>query len=150
MLTGENLHSHPWVENCIRMGFRAGFGCPWVGYNMIPISILSLFCIYSYRYNYLRFVEHVMVIWNLLDCGLSHKGPFIGPFKFLRSGTPVLILINNPQVLGKWVDAGWSGSFLSMTNLPSTQFSELSTLAWNCWAFFHRIDRIGAPYRCTY
>jgi hypothetical protein len=37
-----------------------------VGYNIIPIMTLSLatclFYIYSYRYNYLRLGEHVMVI----------------------------------------------------------------------------------------
>jgi hypothetical protein len=46
------------------------------------------------------------------------------------------ILISSHRVLGKWVDTGWSGSSLSVMNLPSTQFQELSTLTWNCWVFF--------------
>jgi hypothetical protein len=31
--------------------------------------------------------EHVMVFWNLLDGGLSHNGPLLGPSEFLRGGT---------------------------------------------------------------
>jgi hypothetical protein len=28
-----------------------------------------------------------MVFWNLLDGGLSHNGPLLGPSEFLRDGT---------------------------------------------------------------
>jgi hypothetical protein len=47
-----------------------------------------LFYIYSYRYNYLRHEQHVMVLWNLLDGGPSRSGPLLGPFEFLQGGTP--------------------------------------------------------------
>jgi hypothetical protein len=29
-----------------------------------------------------------MVLWNLLDGGLSHNGPLLGPFESMRSGIP--------------------------------------------------------------
>jgi hypothetical protein len=29
-----------------------------------------------------------MVFWNLLDDGLSHSGPLLGPSESLRGGTP--------------------------------------------------------------
>jgi hypothetical protein len=29
-----------------------------------------------------------MVLWNLLDGGPSHKGPFLGPSESLQGGTP--------------------------------------------------------------
>jgi hypothetical protein len=29
-----------------------------------------------------------MVLWNLLDGGLSHSGPLLGPSESLQDGTP--------------------------------------------------------------
>jgi hypothetical protein len=29
-----------------------------------------------------------MVNWKLLDGGLSHSGPLLGPFESMRAGTP--------------------------------------------------------------
>jgi hypothetical protein len=29
-----------------------------------------------------------MVLWNLLDGGPSHSGPFLGPSESMRGGTP--------------------------------------------------------------
>jgi hypothetical protein len=29
-----------------------------------------------------------MVLWNLLDDGLSHSGPLLGPSESMRGGTP--------------------------------------------------------------
>jgi hypothetical protein len=29
-----------------------------------------------------------MVLWNLLDGGLSHNGPLLGPSESMRGGTP--------------------------------------------------------------
>jgi hypothetical protein len=74
----------------------------------------------------------------------------LGPSESMWGGTLGTNPRQQPRVLDKWVGARSSGSSLCVTNLPSTQFQELSTLVWNWWVLFHRIDRIRAPYRCTY
>jgi hypothetical protein len=124
-----------------------------LGYNMIPIRTLSLLTYFTYI-----FID--IIIYTLWSTSRSFRifwmvgrviaDPSLGLPSLCRVVPRVPILISNPRVLGKWVDDGWSGSSLSVMNLPSTQFPELSTLAWNWWVFFCRIDQIGAPYRCTY
>jgi hypothetical protein len=70
-----------------------------------------------------------MVIWNLLDGGLSHSGPLLGSSESMWGGTPGTNPRQQPlsawQVCRCWVI--WI--FLIRDELPSTQFQELSTLA---------------------
>jgi hypothetical protein len=47
-----------------------------------------LFHIYSYRYNYLRLGEHAMVLWNILDGGLSRSGPLLRSLDSMWGDTP--------------------------------------------------------------
>jgi hypothetical protein len=84
----------------------------------------------------------LMVYWVIADSSLNLLS-LCGVVSW------VPILVNSSRVLDKWVDAEWSGLSLSVMNLPSNQFQELSTLAWNWWVLFHRIDRIGAPITCS-
>jgi hypothetical protein len=70
-----------------------------VGYNMIHIMTLSLLAYFTYifyRYNYLRLGEHVMIIWNLLDSGLSHSGPLLGLPSLCGMVPRVSILVSSP------------------------------------------------------
>jgi hypothetical protein len=96
-----------------------------VSYNMISIRTLSLLTYFTYIFiditiyvlGSMQWSSEIfwMMDWVIADhslgllslCGMIHQVP---------------ILICSPRVLAKWVDAGWSGSFLSVTNLPSTQF----------------------------
>jgi hypothetical protein len=123
-----------------------------VGYNVITIMTLSLLAYYIYIFIdiILCLGEHITVFWNLLNGGPSHSEPLLGSSESLWDGTRGTNPRQQPWVLDKWVDAGWSGFSLFMMNLSSTQFPKLSTLSWNCWVLFHRIGWIGAPYRCTY
>jgi hypothetical protein len=57
---------------------------------MIPIRTLSLLVYFTYifyRYNYLRLGEDAMVLWNLLNGGLSHRGPLLGLSESMRGST---------------------------------------------------------------
>jgi hypothetical protein len=123
------------------------------GYNMIPVRTLSLLVYFTYI-----FIDIIIYIlgstpWSseiFRMVGRIMVDPSLGLSSLCRVVPRVPILVSSPWVLGNWVDAGWSRSSLSLTNLLSTQFQELSTLTWNCWVLFHRIDWIGAPYRWTY
>jgi hypothetical protein len=125
----------------------------WVGYNMISIMTLSLLAYFTYILIDIIIYALESMPWSyeiFWMMGRVIADPFLGLPSPCRVVPRVSILVSSPQVPGKWVDAGWFGSPLSLTNLPSTQFQKLSTLAWNCWVLFHRIDRIGVLYRCTY
>jgi hypothetical protein len=115
-----------------RRGYKKGNR---VGYNMILIRTLSLLAYFTY-------ISIDIIIYALESTSWSSEifwmvgWPIADPSLGLLSPCDVipqvLILISSPRVIGKWVDTGWSGSSLSMTNLSGTQFQELSTLAWNC------------------
>jgi hypothetical protein len=47
-----------------------------------------------------------MILWNLLDGGPSHSRPLLEPSESLCGGTPSTHPRQQPQVLGKLVDAG--------------------------------------------
>jgi hypothetical protein len=96
-----------------------------VGYSIISIRTLSLLDYYIYIF--IDIIIYALgstpwssrifwtVSWVIADPSLSLPS--------LCGVVPwVPILVSSPWVLGKWVDAGWSGSSLSVTNFPSTQF----------------------------
>jgi hypothetical protein len=96
-----------------------------VDYNMISIRNLSLLTYFTYIF--IDIIIHIlrstswsfeifwMVGWVIADPSLGLSSPCgVVPW--------VPILVSSPRVLGTWVDAGWSGSSLSVMNLLTTQF----------------------------
>jgi hypothetical protein len=58
---------------------------------MIPIRILSLLAYFTYIFIDIIIYalgEHAMVLWNLLNGGLTRSGSLLGPFESMRGGTP--------------------------------------------------------------
>jgi hypothetical protein len=112
--------NHP----CLRVGCHNKEG-KWVGYNMISIRTLSLLAYFTY-------ISIDIIIYALVSMSWSSRifwmvgRIIVDPSLCLLSVCGVVprvqILVSRPWVLSKWVDAGWSGSFLSMMNLMSTQF----------------------------
>jgi hypothetical protein len=130
-------------------GYKEG---NWVSYNMIPIRTLSLLGYFTYILIDIIIYALGSVPWSsriFWMVGRVIADPSLGLLSPCRVVPLVPILVSSPRVLSMWVDAGWSRSSLSVTNLSSTKFHEPSSLAWNCWVLFRRVDRIGTPIRCS-
>jgi hypothetical protein len=102
-------------------GYKEG---NWVGYNLIPTRTLSLLAHFTYIFidiiiYALRSTPWSSRIFWMVDWVIAD--PSLGLPSLCGMVPQVPILISSPWVFGKWVDAGWSESSLSVTNFPSTQ-----------------------------
>jgi hypothetical protein len=91
-----------------------------VGYNMIPIRILSLFTYFTYIFIDIIIYALENMLWSseiFWMVGRVITDSFLGLPSLCGVVPRVPILISSPRVLDKWVDAGWFGSSLSMMNL---------------------------------
>jgi hypothetical protein len=123
-----------------------------VGYYMITIRTPSLLSYFTYISMDIIIYVLGSTSWSSVIFWMVGRvvvDPSVGLPSPCEVVPLILILVSSTRVISKWVDAGWSGSFLSTMNLSSTQFQELSTLPSSCWVPFHQIDRIGALYRCS-
>jgi hypothetical protein len=96
-----------------------------IGYNMIPIKTLSLPTYFTYIFIYIIIYALESKPWSFRIfwmVGRVIADPSLGLLSPCGMVPQVPILISSHRVLGKWVDAGWSGSSLSVMNLPITQF----------------------------
>jgi hypothetical protein len=91
-----------------------------VSYNMIPIRTLSLLSYFIDIAIYaLGSTPWSSGIFWMMDRVVLD--PSLGLLSLCRAVPRIPILVSSPWVLGKWVDAAWSRSSLSVMNLLSTQ-----------------------------
>jgi hypothetical protein len=125
-----------------------------VGSNMIPIRTLSPLAYFTYIFIAINIyalgsmTSTFGIFWMVSQVIAD---PFLGLPSLWGLVPRVPILVSSPWVLGKWVDTGWSGSSLSVTNWLSTQFK--NQVLWHkitkCF-FTELIEKghcIGAPIR---
>jgi hypothetical protein len=100
-----------------------------VGYNMISNKTLSLLIYFTY-------ISIDIIIYSLWSTSWSSKISWMVGWVVTNHslGLPspcdvvpwALNLVNSPQVLGKWVDARWTLSSLSVMNLPLNSKGEIN------------------------
>jgi hypothetical protein len=109
----------------IQGGGEVTWKCNLVSYNMIPIRTLPLLAYFTYYFIDIIIYALGSTPWSSIIFWMVGRVVVNPSLRFLSlcEVVPwVPILVSSPQVLGKWVDAMWSESSLSMTNLPSTYF----------------------------
>jgi hypothetical protein len=99
----------------MRRGYKE---CNRVGYNMISIRTLSLLDYFIYIFIDIIIYTLGSTTWSsgiFWMVGRVIVDSFLGLLSLCELVPRVPILISSPRVLGKWVDAGWSGSSLFVT-----------------------------------
>jgi hypothetical protein len=85
-----------------------------------------------------------------MDGGLNHSEPLLGPFESMWGGIPGTNPRQQPpsawQVSRYWVI--WI--FLVLDEFAEYSISRTKYYGMKLLSAFHQIDRIGAPYMCTY